>query len=532
MNTYFLYARKSSESEDRQMLSIDSQLNELKIISKKNNLKIIDTLTESKSAKSPGRPLFNSMAERIKKGEANSILVWNPDRLSRNSVDAGMLIYLLDIGVLKEIITPSNTYGNNPNDKFMLSILWGQAKLENDNKGISVKRGMKTKAEMGWYPYPAMNGYLNTPERPKGFKILIKDPERFHMVRKMWDLMLTGIYTLPQVLKIVNEDWGYRNRNGKPISRSAMYIMFSHPFYYGYFFYTGVWYKGKHEPMVSKEEWDKVQKLIHRYNVSKPVKNDFLYIDLLKCGHCNFSVTATRKEKHYKRTDRDAVYTYYHCSHKNKAIPCDEKAVTEKDIEIKFADMLGTVEIDDDFKEWALQYYHELSEYESKNAIDINTTIQKSISDITVRLDTLLDLMLSQSLTKEQYDKKRQDLLVEKSSLEKKLTESSSWLSKSTKVINTAHDIRNKFKSKLKDDKRILLRTVGSNLFLEKGLVRPILEKPYFILADAKVNPQKYLSKLEPVNYPFLSPQTLSLAMMNPVWLPRQDLNLEPCRYT
>ncbi len=310
-NKYLIYARKSSESEERQMLSIESQLNELKDIAKKSNLKIIDIITESKSAKEPGRKLFNQMIERIQNNEANSLLVWNPDRLSRNSVDAGYLIHLLDKGILKEIKTQYQAFTNTPNDKFLLQILWGQAKLENDNKGINVIRGMKTKAEKGWYPFPALNGYLNTPELQKGFKIIIKDPKRFHMIRKLWDLMLTGIYTVPQALKILNEEWGYRDRHGKPVSRSCLYILLSNPFYYGYFNYKGKLYQGKHEPMITKEEFDKVQKLIHRPNVPHPHKHSFLYKDLLSCGTCNFSITAYKKTKIYKRTNRVKDYTYY-----------------------------------------------------------------------------------------------------------------------------------------------------------------------------------------------------------------------------
>lgn len=519
MSKYIIYARKSSESEERQMLSIDSQLNELKSVAKKQEIQIYRIMTESKSAKSPGRPVFNSMIELIKKGEADSILVWNPDRLSRNSVDAGMLIYLFDIGILQEITTPYQSFRNTPNDKFLLNILWGQAKLDNDNKGVNVKRGMKTKAGMGWYPYPALNGYLNTPERQKGFKIIVKDPDRFHLVRKMWDLMLTGIYTIPQVLEIVNGKWGYKDRRDKPISRSCMYEMFSHPFYYGYYQYDDVWYKGKHEPMVTKDEWDKVQKLIHRNNVSHTYANEFLYIDLLKCGYCGFSITGTRKHKFYKRTGRKADYTYYHCTHKNKFVACHEQPVTEKKLEDQLIKVLESVEIDDDFKNWAKQYYHELSDFESKNVFDINSNVQKQIINIDKKLDSLLDLKLTDSITKDEYDKKRKDLMIEKSTLKDNLDKNSDWLLKANKAIDTAHDIKSKFLNKSKDGKRLLIRSIGSNLFLEKGLVRPELEKPYFIFSDAKNNPKKYFRRIEPVDYPYLSRQTINLAKKNPTWL-------------
>ena len=200
MNNYLIYARKSSESEDRQMLSLDSQLNELNKLKEKLNLNILKTIQESKSAKNPNNRIgFNEMIKLIEEKKVNCILAWHPNRLSRNPNDSAKIVDLMDRGLLIQVLTPSQTFNNVPMDKFMLTFLMAQAKLENDNKGVDVKRGMKTKAEMGWYPYPAMNGYLNTPERPKGYKIIIKDPDRFHLISKMWDLMLTGIYVIPQV---------------------------------------------------------------------------------------------------------------------------------------------------------------------------------------------------------------------------------------------------------------------------------------------------------------------------------------------
>ena len=160
-NKYFVYLRKSTESEDRQVLSIQSQKDEINKIIKENKLKVIEYIDESYSAKKPGRKKFNEMIERINKGEANSILTWHPNRLSRNSVDSGNVIYLLDQGKLNEIKTPSQIFKNDPNDKFLLSLFCGQAKLENDNKSVDVKRGMKKKAELGWFPGPARPGYVN-----------------------------------------------------------------------------------------------------------------------------------------------------------------------------------------------------------------------------------------------------------------------------------------------------------------------------------------------------------------------------------
>ena len=529
MNQYLIYARKSSESEDKQALSIDSQLSELqKLIADKGILspKII---SEAKSAKTPSkREGFNEMIKLVEKKECDVIVCWHPDRLSRNPIDASLIINLMDRLLLQQVVTPTQTFNNTPMDKMWLSFLMIQAKMNNDQKGLDVKRGMKTKAEMGWYPFPAMNGYLNTPERSKGYKIIMKDPDRFHLVRKMWDLMLTGIYTIPQVLEIVNEQWAYKTRHGKSMSRSNMYEMFSHPFYYGYFQHGGTWYQGKHEPIVTKEEWDKVQKLIHRKNVPHPITNEFLYIDLFTCGKCKFSITATRKCKHYKRTNRTAEYTYYHCTHKNKKISCDEMPITEHKLQKQMLDILETVEIEEEFKDWAVQYYHEVDAHESQTVSRINANIQKQIADIDTKLATLLDLTLSQSISREEYDAKRHDLNTQKTSLQEKLNKPSDWVSVIEQKLNTACDVRSRYLSMSKEEKRITIRDIGENLFLEGRIVRPELSKPFYVFADAKNHQEKYFQRLEPVDYPYLSTQTLALARQNPSWLPRLDSNQQP----
>ena len=150
---YCLYARKSSESDERQAMSIDSQIKEMQTVAKRENLLIKEIRDESHSAKqSSQRPVFNQLIIDIEQGEFSGILTWAPDRLSRNAGDLGKLVDLMDQEKLVQIKTYSQTFSNNPNEKFLLMILCSQAKLENDNRGINVKRGLRAQCEMGWTP--------------------------------------------------------------------------------------------------------------------------------------------------------------------------------------------------------------------------------------------------------------------------------------------------------------------------------------------------------------------------------------------
>src|SRR3990167_1811583 len=159
---YLLYARKSTESEERQILSIDSQVKEMLQLAEREGLEVMEIRRESHSAKATGqRPVFNEIINDIRIGKFTGILTWAPDRLSRNAGDLGKLVDLMDEKLLLEIRTYGQRFTNSPNEKFLLMILGSQAKLENDNRGVNVRRGLRTRCEMGLRPGVAPTGYLN-----------------------------------------------------------------------------------------------------------------------------------------------------------------------------------------------------------------------------------------------------------------------------------------------------------------------------------------------------------------------------------
>ena len=147
--------------EDKQIRSIEDQISELRTFAEKENLKISDVFIKKQSVKIPDRPIFNDMLKRIKKGEANGILAWHPDRLARNSVDGGKIIYLLDCGRITALKFPQFWFESIPQGKFTLNIASGQSKYHVDSLSENTKRGLRQKIKRGEYSSLAPVGYLN-----------------------------------------------------------------------------------------------------------------------------------------------------------------------------------------------------------------------------------------------------------------------------------------------------------------------------------------------------------------------------------
>ncbi len=230
---YFIYTRKSTESEDRQVMSIESQLAELKEFAAKEKLEIVASYSEAQTAKEPGRKVFGEMLERICAGEASGILAWHPDRLARNSIDGGKIIYLLDTGRLADLKFPTFWFDSTPQGKFMLNIAFGQSKYYVDNLSENIRRGIRQKLRKGIWPAFAPLGYLNDPKT----KMLVIDSMRAPLIRKMFELYANGEYTLLALTNYLAKA-GLRSYRGNVLSVSCVQRLLQHIFhlFYQHFF--------------------------------------------------------------------------------------------------------------------------------------------------------------------------------------------------------------------------------------------------------------------------------------------------------
>lgn len=344
---YCLYARKSTEEEDKQALSIESQVREMTALAEKEGLHIAEIKREAHSSKEVGqRAVYNELLREIREGKFNGILTWAPDRLSRNAGDLGAVVDLIDQGKLLDIRTYSQRFTNNPNEKFMLMILGSQAKLENDQKVINVKRGLRARCELGWRPGPAPTGYLNENHLDRRGQLRI-DPKRSTTVRQIFEKVGNENWSGRQVYRWLKKI-GFNTKNGKSLVLGNVYLLLRNPFYYGEFEYpagSGNWYQGKHQPIITKELFDRVQASIQDHYIPKTESKEFAFTKLMRCGYCESGITADEK---FKRLKDGGVnrHVYYMCT-KGKGVECKNPPINEKDLIEELTGLLDTVDVDE-----------------------------------------------------------------------------------------------------------------------------------------------------------------------------------------
>jgi len=480
---FFIYARKSTDSEDRQVRSIQDQIAEIKELAKKENLEIVDILVEKQTAKKPGRPIFAEMLKRIEAGEAEGILAWHPDRLARNSVDGGQIIYLVDTGVIKELKFPTFWFENTPQGKFMLSIAFGQSKYYIDNLSENIKRGHRQKLKQGLWPQMAPLGYLNDTKT----KQIYIDKEKAPLIKKAFEFYATGKYTLKELRKIVN-DLGLRGRKDKLLSVSNYQYLLQNPFYYGVMRYNGEYYEGKHEPIIAKKLFDGCQEVMK--TKSKSQKADkmkfFLYRGLFKCGECGYTITADRKIKPSGKS-----YTYYYCTKKNPNHKCSQNVFTrEEKISFQIKEIIQKVSLPDDWADWMIKELEKEKEQKAQSSRFFAQKIEAEIKKIDEKLDKLMNAYLENALSLEEYRQVKNKFVDQKQILKDKLTafeqKSDNRFEPTIKFINSLKQSQIAALQENREQSRDFLKKIGSNFRLSGQKLFFDFKNPYKIIAFAE----------------------------------------------
>lgn len=525
---YILYARKSTESEDKQVQSIEDQVDVMLDLAARQGLKVIAVMRESRSAKAPFRRLeFDKMLATIKSGKANGILSWQLNRLSRNPAENGILQQMLQDEKIMAIQTYDRAY--LPDDN---AVVFGvEASMANQfirdlRKGV--KRGIAAKLRSGGISGVAPAGYTNN----RLEKTIEIDPLRFPLIRKSIDMFLTGAYSVPQVLDTLNNEWLYRTpvrtkSGGQPLSRTGLYDILGNPRLAGLIpnpEQPGEYFEANFPAMITMAEFDKVQELLG--NRGKPrlcAGKQFMLKGLLQCGECNCAITAELKSKKLA-SGQLKEYTYYHCTRKR---PCSQKgAVTERDLLDKVTSLIDDYELTEELHSWGVEALQQMADSETAESIGIRKMQVSSAAGVQAQLDTLLDLATKGFIEPEDYKAKsttlKLELIAHNKQHEITTQNTKNWHQLLLKQLDTMTDANTRFAKGGLGDKANILLAIGQN--------------PTILAKELKITPYAWLLPIKRVVQPLR--EQLSMVRNEPqqiekaseeaclkVWYPRTDSN-------
>ena len=402
---FFIYTRKSTDTEDRQVRSISDQLAELKELAVKEQIEVVDIFVEKQTAKAPGRPVFNEMLLRIEANEANGILAWHPDRLSRNSVDGGKIIYLVDTGVIVEMKFPTFWCDPTPQGKFMLSIAFSQSKYYVDNLSENIKRGHRNKVKEGIWPQMSPIGYVNV----KGGGI-IPHTDLAPLVKKTFEAYSTGNFTLREVRDKFN-GLGLKRKSGRELAVSNYQKLLKNPIYTGLMRYNGEIFEGKHEPIITKKLFDSVQEVMSRKSKphSKGLK-PYIYRGFFRCGECGCFITTEQQKGHH----------YLRCTKRKN--PCSQKYVREELITSQIQNEIKKVSLPLDWTEWMIAENAKDRQSEVQSSTLFADSIKADISLLDSKIEKLMSAYLESALSLEEYREAKNKLVNQNQLLKEKLS--------------------------------------------------------------------------------------------------------------
>lgn len=500
------YYRKSSEAEDRQVQSIDDQRREAREFFIKNNLQVVGEFEESQSAHQPGRPVFNDIVKRIEKGITNALFVWHPNRISRNPIDGGLIINLMDRGKLVHVRTPSHIYSNTSTDKMMLALEFIMSKKDSDDKGEAVKRGLRGRYKKGLPNGVAPIGYLNDMSVEKGNRGWIIDVEKLPIIKQLLDLCLTGKYSIKALTRVANDEMGLRTtvhkkQGGRKLVHSYMCdTILKNPVYAGFFYDKD---GERHElqdgipRLITEEQHFEIRKILGDRSRPRPSVNNllFAYTGRTKCGGCEGSVTAEHKyqlicdcklkfaypnKTNCPRCDIKITnmknptylhYVYYHCS-KKKDPTCKEGSVQELHINEHLAIYFRqNFKISKALHDWCIDNLKALDGSDAKTGSEKKMSIESTLAKKQKEYHELVMMKTRGLISDGEFMELKGTQKVEIDALQRTLINTGgkdkTQIVKAQRAFNLALGIEEVFKNGSPEEKKGVLSEIGSNLTLK-----------------------------------------------------------------
>jgi len=477
---YFLYVRKSSEAEEKQAMSIEAQVHELTELANRENLFIAETFIESKSAKVPGRKEFARMIEKIHASkEPVSILAWHPDRLARNSIDGGQIIYLIDIKKICGLKFSTFWFEPTPQGLFMLQVAFGQSKYYSDNLSENVKRGIRQKLRRGEWIVSAPMGYVNNPKTSN----IEPDPVKSKIVQKIFKEFAEGKHSLKSARERLSF-FGILSRTNKQLGNSSMHGMLTNPIYTGVIKCKDEFFEGKFEALISQSTFEAVQqrlKMSSRPRKSKH-KHDFALTGLFTCGECGCAITAQFAK------GNGGIYRYYRCT--KRKCKCSQGYLREDLMQNEVRNVLQQVAIPEEWANKMLAQVEIWEKEEQKNLISFAQNVELKIKDTEEKLDKLVNAFLEETIDKGTYLKKKEELIKLKMELHQKKSDfgqkNKFWFEPLKNWIESSLLAGQLANSKDFSFEKSLLEKIGTNRILKDKKLRFDFAPPFSFVSKYK----------------------------------------------
>ena len=477
-----IYTRVSSKEQETNGFSIPAQTKCLKEYAENKNFEIIEEFSESTSAKESGRFEFERMLKFLKKNKTvKNLLVEKNDRLLRNETDFAKIVQLAKSTDINIHLVKDNAILNKlsmPDDFFMFTIQSAMSARYSRNLSNEVKKGMREKAEQGYWPNKPPYGYTKKYNDKNNLIIEEKEAE---YVKTAYELYATGNHSLQSVInELYNRGIFYKPHRPKA-EKNQLYKLLKNPLYKGLFIYDGRMYQGKHPPIVSNALYDAVQKNFERENKPKLASVNLLYGGLMHCGDCGCTIVGEIKKN---------KYIYYHCNFGKGKDKCSQsmlKWIKQKEIDEQILGAIKNIQITPEHKEWIIKAIKHINEKQTNISSDKLKTFQAEIEKNKNRLQEIYMDKLDGKIT-EKFWLSMQNQITEKIEKYKGLIDAYDraelkTMNEITSTLELSETAYNKYLEGNNEIKRKIVNSLLSNLTLKDGKLSYTYKKPFDILA-------------------------------------------------
>ncbi len=248
--------------------------------------------------------------------------------------------------------------------------------------------------------------------------------------------------------------------------------------------YNGELHPGKHEPMVTREEFDRVQTILGKGKRTKPKTHAFPFRGIIHCGECGCFITAEEKCKLTKSGLH--YYVYYHCTKRRPDIKCSQPTIRKEELERQIKEEISKISIDESFKDLAIKYFREVHQEEAKDRKSIRRSLEKKHKEIQEQIHGLTEMRLRKLLEDEEYLDHKNKLLLERERLKEKLEDVNHSAQKQLELTERAFTFACYasywFEHGTIEQKNTILKTIGSNFVLRDRKLSLELKNPWLTI--------------------------------------------------